>query len=232
MAQLKGIAQRGCQLRLVLGQCTAKGVQWKPNSIGFLGISSHVLNDTLIRNDPKESRSSSLQNWCSLLQNHQGLKLSPKCRVIINNHSHILAFRNYGHNVNTGNINILKLGFHTSVPFNEIIDERKLILDDKSKVEEFVEHQRKKREHDEAKMQIVEEKLQDAFIYMPDKPASMTKKEEKLPLTERIKNEIMHYYHGFRLLYLDSKVAAKLLWQVLNGKTLTRRQRRQVFCHP
>lgn len=37
----------------------------------------------------------------------------------------------------------------------------------------------------------------------------------------------MHYYHGFRLLYLDSKVAAKLLWQVLNGKTLTRRQRRQ-----
>ena len=105
------------------------------------------------------------------------------------------------------------------------------MLDDKSKVEEFVEHQRKKRELDEAKMQIVEEKLQDAFIYMPDKPANVTKKEEKLPLTERIKKEIMHYYHGFRLLYLDSKVAAKLLWQVLNGKTLTRRERRQVFCH-
>ena len=127
--------------------------------------------------------------------------------------------------------NSLKSYFHTSALLNEIIDERKVILDDKSKVEEFVEHQRKKREVNTAKMQLVGEKLQDAFIFMPEKPAGVAKKEEKLSLTEKIKKEIMHYYDGFRLLYLDCKVAAKLLWRVLNGESLTRRERRQVCYH-
>ena len=124
---------------------------------------------------------------------------------------------------------VLKSSFHTSALLNEIIDERKIMLDDKSKVEEFVEHQRKKREVNKAKMQVVGEKLQDAFIYMPEKPASVAKQGEKLSVAERIKREVMHYYDGFRLLYLDCKVAAKLLWRVLHGETLTRRERRQVW---
>ena len=123
---------------------------------------------------------------------------------------------------------ISRRNFHTSDQFNEILDERKIILDDdKSKVEEYVEHQRKKRESNLAKLQAVEEKLQDAFIFKPDRSAAAAKK-VKLPLMDRIWEEVLHYYNGFRLLYLDSKVAAKLLWQVLNGKTLTRRERRQV----
>lgn len=118
--------------------------------------------------------------------------------------------------------------FHTSGQSNEILDERKIILDeDKSKVEEYVEHQRKKRESNVSKMHAVEEKLQDAFIFQPDRSGEAAKK-VKLPLKDRIWEEVLHYYNGFRLLYLDSKVAAKLLWQVLNGKTLTRRERRQV----
>lgn len=50
----------------------------------------------------------------------------------------------------------------------------------------------------------------------------------KLPLRTRIVNEIKHYYHGFRLLFIDVRVSARLIWAVLNGKTLMRRERKQV----
>jgi len=40
-------------------------------------------------------------------------------------------------------------------------------------------------------------------------------------------DEARHYYKGFRLLYLDARIAARLLWQVMNGKALTRRERKQ-----
>ncbi|XP_046811796.1 mitochondrial proton/calcium exchanger protein, partial [Lucilia cuprina] len=46
----------------------------------------------------------------------------------------------------------------------------------------------------------------------------------KKPLKTRIWEEIVHYYHGFRLLFIDINICRKLLWRVLNGKTLTRRE--------
>ncbi|EEB13424.1 leucine zipper-EF-hand-containing transmembrane protein 1, putative [Pediculus humanus corporis] len=48
----------------------------------------------------------------------------------------------------------------------------------------------------------------------------------KKPLKERIWDEILHYYHGFRLLFIDINISRKLLWRVLNGKTLSRREHR------
>lgn len=47
-------------------------------------------------------------------------------------------------------------------------------------------------------------------------------------IRHRVVSEIKHYYHGFRLLWVDTTIAARLLWKVLNGNTLTRRERRQV----
>ena len=48
-------------------------------------------------------------------------------------------------------------------------------------------------------------------------------------LWQRIVKELKHYYHGFKLLYFESKIAFRLLGQVLQGHTLSRRERRQVF---
>lgn len=48
----------------------------------------------------------------------------------------------------------------------------------------------------------------------------------KKTLKQRIWAEVLHYYHGFRLLFIDLNVSRKLLWRVLNGKTLTRREHR------
>lgn len=41
-------------------------------------------------------------------------------------------------------------------------------------------------------------------------------------------DEVKHYYHGFRLLWIDTTIAGRMLWRVLNGQPLSRRERRQV----
>ncbi|KAJ8281436.1 hypothetical protein GJAV_G00067670 [Gymnothorax javanicus] len=46
-------------------------------------------------------------------------------------------------------------------------------------------------------------------------------------LGQRVVDEIKHYYHGFRLLWIDTTIAGRMLWMVLNGHTLSRRERRQ-----
>ncbi|XP_054652731.1 mitochondrial proton/calcium exchanger protein isoform X5 [Dunckerocampus dactyliophorus] len=46
-------------------------------------------------------------------------------------------------------------------------------------------------------------------------------------LRQRVVDEIKHYYHGFRLLFVDTTIAGRMLWQVLNGHGLSRRERRQ-----
>ena len=60
------------------------------------------------------------------------------------------------------------------------------------------------------------------------------KKEEKVKGTvvsrawAVVKKEASHYWHGTKLLGQEIKISAKLQWKVLQGSTLTRRERRQV----
>ncbi|KAM7376369.1 hypothetical protein PAMP_006110 [Pampus punctatissimus] len=46
-------------------------------------------------------------------------------------------------------------------------------------------------------------------------------------LRQRVIDEIKHYYHGFRLLWIDTTITGRMLWRVLNGNPLSRRERRQ-----
>ncbi|XP_031777311.1 mitochondrial proton/calcium exchanger protein isoform X2 [Nasonia vitripennis] len=50
--------------------------------------------------------------------------------------------------------------------------------------------------------------------------------EKKRTLWQKVKAELLHYYHGFRLLGLDMKVSAKLVWRILQGYELSRREHR------
>ena len=47
-------------------------------------------------------------------------------------------------------------------------------------------------------------------------------------IRERIVHECKHYYSGFKLLFIETKIAFRLFRRVLNGHTLTRRERKQV----
>lgn len=67
---------------------------------------------------------------------------------------------------------------------------------------------------------------------------ALKKKDEVLPVTDvvppkkslmsRVIGEVKHYYHGFRLLFIDIKVSLALCWRVLKGKSLSRREHRQL----
>lgn len=48
----------------------------------------------------------------------------------------------------------------------------------------------------------------------------------KKSIKTRIIEEIKHYYHGFRLLYLDFNISRKLAMKALRGETLSRREHR------
>ncbi|KAK7148802.1 hypothetical protein R3I93_012975 [Phoxinus phoxinus] len=46
-------------------------------------------------------------------------------------------------------------------------------------------------------------------------------------IRQRVIDEVKHYYHGFRLLWIDTTISVRMLWRVLNGHILSRRERRQ-----
>uniref|UniRef100_A0A8C7AU09 Leucine zipper and EF-hand containing transmembrane protein 2 n=1 Tax=Neovison vison TaxID=452646 RepID=A0A8C7AU09_NEOVI len=52
-------------------------------------------------------------------------------------------------------------------------------------------------------------------------------KEEKRSYRQRIMDELKYYYNGFYLLWIDTKVAARMVWRLLHGQVLTRRERRR-----
>lgn len=49
----------------------------------------------------------------------------------------------------------------------------------------------------------------------------------KKSLWERFKNEMVHYWHGTKLLGKEIKISTKLAGRLLNGHKLTRREQRQ-----
>ncbi|XP_036618550.1 mitochondrial proton/calcium exchanger protein isoform X1 [Trichosurus vulpecula] len=59
-------------------------------------------------------------------------------------------------------------------------------------------------------------------VYSPTVEAPVKKS-----LVQKVVDELKHYYHGFRLLWIDTKIAARTLWRILHGSTLSRRERRQ-----
>ncbi|KAM8794561.1 LETM1 domain-containing protein LETM2, mitochondrial [Eudromia elegans] len=48
-------------------------------------------------------------------------------------------------------------------------------------------------------------------------------------LRQKIVDELRHYSKGFHLLWIDTKVAARMLWRLLHGQVLTRRERRRLL---
>ncbi|NXG75189.1 LETM1 protein, partial [Baryphthengus martii] len=49
----------------------------------------------------------------------------------------------------------------------------------------------------------------------------------KKSLRQKIVDELKHYYNGFHLLWIDTKVAGRMVWRLLHGQVLTRRERRR-----
>uniref|UniRef100_A0A914WSC7 Mitochondrial proton/calcium exchanger protein n=1 Tax=Plectus sambesii TaxID=2011161 RepID=A0A914WSC7_9BILA len=75
----------------------------------------------------------------------------------------------------------------------------------------------------EKEVKLVPAKLPDGS----DRP-SLTVAERTQKIWQKVKHELAHYYHGFRLLALEIRLSAKYLWRVLRGTSLNRLERRQL----
>lgn len=62
----------------------------------------------------------------------------------------------------------------------------------------------------------------------PDTSGAAVPAPPKRPLVKRIWDELVHYYHGFRLLFIDIRVSSRLVYRVLNGDELSRREHKQL----
>ena len=94
--------------------------------------------------------------------------------------------------------------------------------EEKSKVEEAVEAMKEKKEKLKEKAFELNSSVEEV------EPIVTVSPPPKKTIWQRVKHEAIHYYNGFKLLYFEIKIAGRLLWQVMNGKMLTRRERRQV----
>lgn len=64
--------------------------------------------------------------------------------------------------------------------------------------------------------------------HTPASPPEKAAETVRRSLWQRIVDELRHYYNGFHLLWIDTKVAARMVWRLLHGQVLTRRERRRV----
>lgn len=62
----------------------------------------------------------------------------------------------------------------------------------------------------------------------PTEETGVKIKEEKRSYRQIIMDELKYYHNGFYLLWIDTKVAARMVWRLLDGQVLTRREGRRV----
>lgn len=114
---------------------------------------------------------------------------------------------------------IMIRSFHTS----------RILRKEESKAEQAVKALKSEVEKKEAeKKDLVLEQEPIAAAQKEDIKEVAEAQVPKKTIGQRIVAELKHYYNGFKLLFIDVKVCTKLLWLVLNGKSLSRRERRQV----
>lgn len=68
------------------------------------------------------------------------------------------------------------------------------------------------------------EKKQKEVVVKPEAKVEVPKRS----LAKRVWDELVHYYHGFRLLFIDIRICSKYVWRILRGGELSRREHRQL----
>ena len=99
-----------------------------------------------------------------------------------------------------------------------------------SKIEETVERlkEKKKSEEPETSGKEASKKLATSTTIVKDDATKVVDTSAKKSLWIRFKDEVRHYYSGFKLLCLDVNVSSKIMWKIVRGKPLTRRESRQL----
>ena len=98
-----------------------------------------------------------------------------------------------------------------------------------SKVEQTVERLKDKVEEEKESLDNLEKKIDSKIVATTtDATTTTTITTSKKSLWVRIKDEGKHFWSGCKLLVLDVRVCSRIIWKITRGKTITRRERRQL----
>ncbi|CAK8692486.1 unnamed protein product [Clavelina lepadiformis] len=105
---------------------------------------------------------------------------------------------------------------------------------DKSKLEDSLKEKKKQKQGLQTGASATESMESESVLAAEDGPKTSSTSPStnavepvKKSLWIRFIAEVKHYYHGFRLLGLNTKIASRTLWKILRGKPLVRRERNQ-----
>jgi hypothetical protein len=137
----------------------------------------------------------------------------------------------YGQRIDTNRLLLLSSSTHIRAFHSSPI-----LFDDKSKLEKTVDLLKDQVDPEKVKQILKPPTTLTAPLVPPDATLSPTATTtvadpatvKRKSLWQKILHELKHYYNGFKLLFIETKIAFRLLRQVLNGHTLTRRERNQV----
>jgi len=105
-----------------------------------------------------------------------------------------------------------------------------------SKVEETVIRLKERLDEDvaeQSKLEDIEKKIS-SVLEAEDLAVKVNVEQQKKvspdqrTVWDKVVAEAKHYYSGFKLLFLDVKVSSKIIWRIAQGKTLSRRENRQL----
>jgi len=111
------------------------------------------------------------------------------------------------------------------------------LLDKKasSKLEETVIRLKEKQDEALAEISKVEDLEKKIANVMEQEDLAVKSKGDDVKLEapkrtvwEKVVAEVKHYYSGFKLLFLDVKLASQIVWKIAQGKNLSRRENRQL----
>ena len=97
-----------------------------------------------------------------------------------------------------------------------------------SKIEETVQHLNSSLKEGEKPDDAVSAQVPEAAAAPAVKTSDGAIQPLKKSLWQRFIDECKHYYSGFKLLFLDIRVSSKIVWKILNGNTLSRRESKQL----
>lgn len=99
-----------------------------------------------------------------------------------------------------------------------------------SKIEESVQHLKKEDKTGTEDGQVPERiQIPSVAVQVKDAAETSASVVVKKSVWVRIVDECKHYYSGFKLLFLDVRVSSKIVWKILNGQTLSRRESKQLI---
>lgn len=152
-------------------------------------------------------------------------------RMIISIHNNLLKNKIYLHRSDRGwNVHSLAVTTHSKIH----LDSRRFTTYTHIRYKNYIKFFNNVRTTD---AHIVPYSCRDSWITSARHLASdasntpLSKTDETPPkrsILKKIRDEVVHYYHGFRLLFIDIRIASRLAYKLLNGDDLSRREYRQL----